>query len=87
MVRGCTIKMGVTAKQLLTPTGGNAGMETLSARGMLKLIAVKIVGNERSIAEVIAELEVRVKDSLKSKVDKRAQWKAESKKSGTGGKK
>ena len=69
MVRGCAIKMGVTATELLTPTGGNTGMDTLSTKAMLKLIVVKIIGKERSIAEVIADLEARVKDSLKSKLE------------------
>ena len=87
MVRGCAIKMGVTATELLTPTGGNTGMDTLSTKAMLKLIVVKIIGKERSITEVIADLEVRVKDSLKSKRDDRAQWKADGKKGGSGGKK
>ena len=87
MVRGCAIKMGVTATELLTPTGGNTGMDTLSTKAMLKLIVVKIIGKERSIAEVIADLEARVKDSLKSKLELRAQLKADGKKGGTGGKK
>ena len=87
MVRGCAIKMGVTATELLTPTGGNTGMDTLSTKAMLKLIVVKIIGKERSITEVIADLEVRVIDSLKSKLGLKAQWKADGKKGGTGGKK